>query len=95
MWIAEGRVLHLKGFQLRRVVGGESLHHLQCPWPSDLDLSHMTDVEEPDRRAHRLMLIENAAILHRHFPAAEIDEFRTRGPVLLIERRPFQAQRSL
>ena len=95
VWITEGRVVHLEDFQLRRIIGGESLHHLQCPWPADLDLSHMTDIEESDRRAHSLMLFENAGILHRHFPAAEVDEFRACGPVSLIERRPFQAQRSL
>src|SRR5262245_46284516 len=93
VWITEGCVLHLEGFQLAGIISGEPLYHGQCAWPPDLDLAHVADVEQADRSAHGPVLLEDARVLHRHFPAAKLDEFRTCRLVHRIQRRLFQAHR--
>jgi hypothetical protein len=91
MWITERRVLNLVDFELRRIIGGEPLHHFQCPRSRDFDLSHVADVKETYRGAHSSMLLDDTRILHRHFPTAEVNEFGARFAVQFEERRPLQA----
>jgi hypothetical protein len=38
-----------------------------------IELAHVIDVEQTGTVADGVMLIENAAVLHRHIPAAKLD----------------------
>ncbi len=53
----------------------------------------MADIEEAGARTHCTMLVQDAAVLHRHFPAAKLYEARTQGKVPLIEGGSFQRGR--
>ena len=44
--------------------------------PVHLELAHVRDVEEPDALAHGAVLLEDARVLDRHLPAAEVDQLR-------------------
>jgi hypothetical protein len=39
----------------------------------DVDRKHVRDIEHPRAAAHRVMLVDLRAVVHRHVPAAEID----------------------
>jgi hypothetical protein len=43
---------------------------------SDFDFAHVTDVEQSGTSANRLVFSENARILKRHIPSAEVNHFR-------------------
>ncbi|GAC1368700.1 MAG: hypothetical protein NVS2B12_29930 [Ktedonobacteraceae bacterium] len=58
--------------------------------PLNLELAHMTDVEETGARAYGVMFIQNAAVMHRHLPPAKLYQPRAQRAVLLIEGSAFQ-----
>ena len=37
-------------------------------WAADDELPHVRNVKDANGRAHRLVLIDDAGVLHRHFP---------------------------
>jgi hypothetical protein len=39
---------------------------------ADFDLTHVADIEQPDRRADGLVLVDDPGVLDRHVPTAEI-----------------------
>jgi len=51
----------------------------------------VAEIEEPGAQADFLVLLGNATVPYGHFPAAEIDEGGSQGPVLLEEASPRQA----
>ena len=51
----------------------------------DDDLAHVREVEEARVLTHRVVLGQVAGIAHRHLPAGEVGERRSRGAVHLIE----------
>jgi hypothetical protein len=53
------------------------LKQVQSLRPSNASLSHVTDIEEPGPLSHRQVLVDEAAVLHRHVPAGKIDHPRT------------------
>ena len=57
--------------------------------PANLDLAHVADIEQSDRRPHGVVLVDNARVLDRHVPAAEIDHFGLASGVHFEQRRPF------
>jgi hypothetical protein len=73
----------------RDIVGNEILQEGQSVAPLDLKLSHMAYIEETGVCANGLMLLDNAAILYRHFPAAKLHETCAESAMLLIERGTF------
>ncbi len=58
--------------QLRGVVAGDQLDQAQRAGASNFDLAHMANVEEPRSGAYGFVLSQNARVLERHVPAAEI-----------------------
>ena len=89
----ERRVLRLADRETPGVIAGQRLNRGQGIPPRQLDLSHVADVEQAAARAHRLVLVENALVLHRHIPAGEIDHPAAMGAMgsparLATARRP-------
>src|SRR4029453_5148963 len=56
----------------------------------DLELAHVTHVEEPDGAAGRSMLLDDPGELHRHLPTPARHPPRAGGNVLVIERRALE-----
>ena len=54
-------------------------------------LAHVRNIEDADVVSHRLVLIHDARVLHRHDPIAERDHLRAEPHMLLVERRFFCA----
>jgi hypothetical protein len=88
--ITQQRVLDLPDLERGNVVGGEALQGGERGGPFDLELAHVTDVEAAHGRAHRAMLLDDAAVLHRHLPATERDHARAGPNVRSVERRALQ-----
>ena len=55
--------------------------------PADHDLAEVAHVEDADRGAHRGVLLDDAGVLQRHVPAAELGELRAEGRVPVVQRR--------
>src|SRR5690606_9971801 len=69
------------------VVGDQALHGGLGAWAAQVDLAHVRDVEEPDRGADLLVLLDDAAaVLQRHLPAAEVDELGAELGVRAVKR---------
>ena len=62
-------------------------HSAAAPAPAQLDLAHVAHVEEAAALAHGAMLVERAAVRHRHVPAGELDDARAERAMALVERR--------
>ena len=71
----------------RDILGRQVLQVGQCIGAAHLDLTHMADIEQPGSRAHRLVLIDDAAVLHRHLPTTELNHACASREVIGVERR--------
>ena len=67
--------------------------HASASGPVDVELAHVRDVEEADPLADGPVLLEDAGVLDRHLPAAEVDQLRAELAVQVVEGRA--AQRGL
>ena len=67
----QGGVLGLADRQLGRVVARDALDAGQGVASGHLDLAHVADVEQAGARAHRQVLVGDAAVFDGHLPAAE------------------------
>ena len=65
------------------IVGGDSLEEGNGTSPGDSHPPHVAHIEEADMGADGMVLVHNAAVLDRHLPSGEIDEF---GPAGLMMR---------
>jgi hypothetical protein len=63
--------------------------------PSQLDLTHMTDIEYTNGGANGVVLVEYAGILDRHVPAAEIYHSCAQAPVHAVEGSALEDRRGL
>ena len=72
--------------QPRRIVGGDVIDELESLRTAHLDFAHVADIEQAHRPADGVVFVENAGILHRHVPAAEIYHLCPALPVSSIER---------
>jgi hypothetical protein len=52
---------------------------------SDLDFPHVTNVEQSGAIANRFVFSENARILERHFPSAEVNHFGAQAAMKRIQ----------
>ena len=57
--------------------------------PETSDLAHVRNIEKARRLPHCQVLVHDAGVLHRHFPAAEFDEFSAQFLVGGKKRSPF------
>ena len=67
----EHRILGLSYLEAGRIIGRNPLHRRQRVVTGDLDLAHVTHIEESGRAAHSQMLLGDAGVLHRHLPPSE------------------------
>src|SRR5262249_35866699 len=95
---AQQRVGRLAGRRGGHGVRGQPIDELAGARPADVRLTHVRDVEQADRLAHRLVLLDRArGVRDRHVPAAEVDHARAellvdvvqRGPLALHRPRPY------
>ena len=84
---AEHRVLGAAHGDLRDVVGEDPLEEGLGARAAGLDLAHVRDVEEPGALADGDVLLADALVLHRHLPAGERHELRSRRRVTGVKRR--------
>ena len=91
--IEHRRVVRLPHLQLRGIVHAQTLHRCQRSRPAKLDVPHVRHVEEADAGAHRHVLGDEARVLDRHVPPAEVDHLRLVRAMRRIQR--CLAQRSL
>ncbi len=78
------------GREFGDIIAGELLQQRFRARPLEFDLPHVGDIKQPGLRPHRLVLVDDAAVLHRHVPAAERDHFRAEFPVGVVERCGFE-----
>ena len=74
-FVAHQRVLTLPRRQFADVVGEGLIEKGRGPRAADLDLAHVGNVEQAGRLPHSQVLVGNAGVLHRHLPAAELNQF--------------------
>jgi len=87
--IEEKSVLPLTDVQLRYIISQHGIEPVARAISRDDELPHMRNIEHSDGVSDGLMFIHNAAVLHRHEPAAEWDHSRTEPHVFLVKRRFF------
>ena len=87
---AHRAVEHLAGVQAGDLVGHKALQKLQRLRPFHVYLAHVADVEEPGRPAHRLVLLQDGAVLDRHFPPGEVHQPAAAGGVEIAKRGALQ-----
>ena len=73
--VAHERVLAPAWLEFAQVVGQYLVEKCLRGRAADQELAHVRDVENAGRAAHGLMFLHDAGVIHRHFPAAELDEF--------------------
>ena len=81
-----GRILRLPHRQLRGVVHAQLLHRGQRSRPAKLNVSHVRYVEESGTSAHGHVLGDQAAVLDRHLPSAEVDHLCAKRAMRGVER---------
>jgi hypothetical protein len=63
--------------EFANVIGQSLVQKGFGPGATDENLAHVRDVKQARGSADSLMLLHNARVLHRHFPAAEFDQARS------------------
>ena len=89
--IKQRRILRLPDRQPRGIVHGNVLYRIQRARPTQANVAHVADVENPDTRAHRQVLGNDPAadrrrIFHRHVPAAEFDHLGAQRTMDSVQR---------
>ena len=87
VFVEQTGVVRLAVFEFGGVVGGDEIDQFGGLGTLDLDLTHVADVKQSDGIADGVVLINDAGILHRHIPAAEIDHFGAESPMDGVEGR--------
>src|SRR5205085_4447772 len=87
--VQEKRVLPRADFELVDVVGEHLVQPRAHARTSRHQLAHVRNVEHADVLPHRLVLVDDPAVLHGHDPIAERNHLRTEPQVLVVERRLF------
>jgi hypothetical protein len=85
--VQQRRVLRLAHFEFAGMIRSHEIGQGAGVGPVDFDLSHVADIEQPHRRAYRVMFFDDAGILDGHLPPAEIHQLGPQGPVYGIQRR--------
>ncbi len=90
--VATQRVLGLAGTDPRKIVGEGRVHEDRGTGAVDAGLAEVADIEDPDRRPDRRVLLEHppAGILDGHLPAAEVGQLGAQRNVPVVQRRPQQ-----
>ena len=70
----ELRIKGLANGETRDIVRDEILQERQGARSFNLEFTHVADVEEASAGAYRFVLLQNTAVLYRHFPATKLYE---------------------
>ena len=76
--------------QLAGIVAGDVLDGAESVAAGNLDLPHVADVEEPGGGADRHVLLDEAGVLDRHVPAAELDHASAQRSMAGVQGRLLQ-----
>ena len=79
-------ILRLAVAQVRGIVRGDVLHQVERARPAHLDLAHVADVKQARGGARGHVLADDAGILHRHVPAAEVHHFGAQAAMHRMQR---------
>ena len=74
--VAHERVLALPGLQFADVIGQHAVEEFRRRAAAHHDFAHVRDVEQSGGGAHGVVLLQDAGVMERHFPAAEINQAR-------------------
>ncbi len=86
----QARVLRLANLQLCGIVARDALHRVECVVAGNLDLPHVTDIEQSGTLAHGHVFGGDAGVFDRHIPAAERNHPGAEGAMAGVERRLLQ-----
>src|ERR1700733_6731950 len=75
VFVQQAGIMSLTGLQLADGVCGDIAGESVGLRTLDFDFAHVAYVEQARSRSDRSVLFQDAGILERHFPAAEIDHF--------------------
>ncbi len=85
-FIQQESVLALANSQSRHAIRQDALEPLRGAGTAREELPHVRNIKDAERGPHGLMLLQNATVLHRHRPAAEIDHACAQRHVLRVQR---------
>ena len=78
--LEQARIQRLaRDMQLVDVVGEHVAQEVARAGALEVDDAHVRDVEHAGVAAHRVVLVDLRAVVHRHVPAAEVDHARAGG----------------
>ena len=83
-------VEHPAGIKFGHIVRHEVIQKPTRFRSADIDLPHVAHVEQARGSPDRFVLLQDAAILHRHLPAREVDQPRAVGCMEIPERRALE-----
>jgi hypothetical protein len=73
----------------RNVIGGDSLTEFERLGAMQFNFAHVAHIEKPRVTAHCQVLLNDALILDRHFPAGKLHHLCRRSAMRRIERSSF------
>ena len=80
----------MPGLKLGDGVGGDVVGERCRIRAVDFDFAHVADVEQAGGRSHGAVFFEDAGVLQRHVPAAEIDHFGAHPAMGGVKRGGFE-----
>jgi hypothetical protein len=90
--VQEAGVMRLAELELRYRIGSDEIGQPRRFGSADLDLAHVADIEQPGRRSHGIVFVDNAGVLHRHVPPAEIHHLGAERTVQAVQWRRTQGR---
>ena len=80
------RVLRPAGPDAIKIIGQALVDESLRSRPAHIDIAQMTDVEDTNGVAYGEVLLDDAGVLDRHLPAAELRQLRPERCVSIMER---------
>ena len=87
--IAQDRILGLIHFERGKIGGEQVLEKRERVGSGHIELTHVVNVEKAGGVSNGVVFFQDAGILHRHFPAAELDHARAERDVRVVQWSAF------
>ena len=84
-FIKHQRILCLADIEGRHPIRKQRVEPFRCLRAPDKELAHVRDIEYSAILPHRPMFIEDARVLHRHFPARKIHHPSSGGKMTVVK----------